>query len=311
MYPIRFEPIYQTYIWGGEKIASQYGRSTDFSKVAESWEVTDREDGMSVVMNGPLKGKTLRELVEEMGEELLGQGQSHDRFPILTKIIDANENLSIQVHPDQVTAPILNGEPKAEMWVVLDNSTVLAGMKDGIDEKKFKKAIKDKCAEQLLEKFELKKGEVIDIPSGRVHAICSGSFIYEVQQNSNTTYRLYDWGRDRELHLDKGFASIRWDDHTSAKIEPHHLSSDLHHQLVTLLTTPFFIVERIDVFDQLHVGQIPKSFQIFFCIEGDGRIEAGDVTEPFQSGMTYLIPACAKGVNFSGKCEVLRIRLSI
>lgn len=309
MYPIRFEPIYQTYVWGGNRIASLFKRKIDLPKVAESWELSDREDGMSRVMNGPLKGKTLHQLVMEMKEDLLGTGQKFDRFPLLLKIIDAKENLSIQVHPDQVAAPHLKGEPKAEMWVILDDSTVLAGMKEGVDEKQFKHAIEKKKGEECLEKLELKKGDVVNIPGGRVHAICGGSLVYEVQQNSNTTYRLYDWGRARELHLKEGFQAIRWDDRGSAKGVPRHLSSDLHHQIVVLLTTPFFMVERIDVFDKFHVAQIPKTFQVFFCMEGSGQIAVDGYREPFEPGMTYLVPAAAKIIDFTGKLEALRIRL--
>lgn len=309
MYPIRFEPIYQTYVWGGDRIASRFHRKIKLPKVAESWEISDREDGMSVVMNGPLKGKTLQQLVRDMREDLLGVGQTFTRFPILTKIIDAKENLSIQVHPDQVIAPSLHGEPKAEMWVMLEDGSVYAGLKEGTNEKQFKLAVEENRAEELLEKHELKKGEVANIPGGRVHAICSGSLLYEVQQNSNTTYRLYDWGRSRQLHLKEGLTAIRWDDKSSAKVAPRRLSSDLHHQLVTLVSTPFFIVERIDIFDHHHIGQIPKSFQLFFCLEGDGKIEVDGYKESFQPGMTYLVPAAAKAINFTGKCQTLRIRL--
>jgi len=309
MYPIRFEPIYQTYVWGGDRIASLYKRKTNLPRVAESWEISDREEGMSVVMNGPLKGKTLHELVLEMGEELLGAGQTMNRFPILAKIIDAKENLSIQVHPDETTAPKLKGESKDEMWVMLDEGSVYAGVKLDVDEKDLKKAIQSNKAEDLLDKLDLKKGETINIPGGRVHAICGGSLLYEVQQNSNTTYRLYDWGRDRELHLKDGFASIRWDDKSHSKVPPRHVSSDLHHQLVTLLSGPYFIVERIDVFSDHHIPVIPKSFQLFFCTEGEGIIKVDGHEEPFKAGMTYLVPAGAKAIDIHGKCQTLRIRL--
>lgn len=309
MYPIRFEPIYQSYVWGGDRIAKRFNRKVDLPRVAESWEISDREDGMSVVMNGALKGKTLHQLVLEMGPELLGLGQIFTRFPILTKIIDAKENLSIQVHPDETVASSLHGEPKAEMWVMLDDSSVYAGLKQPTDPKKFKKAIEGNKAEDFLEKFDLKKGEVANIPGGRVHAVCAGSLIYEVQQNSNTTYRLYDWGRSRELHLKEGFAAIRWDDKSSAKMAPRHLSSDLHHQLVSLVSTPYFKVERIDVFDALHVAPIRKSFQLFYCLEGKGEISVDSHKEPFHPGMTYLVPAACKSIDISGKCQALRIRL--
>ncbi len=309
MYPIRFKPIYQSYVWGGDRIASRFHRTIDVAKVAESWEISDREDGMSIVANGPLKGKSLHELVLEMGEDLLGLGRSYDRFPILTKIIDAKENLSIQVHPDETTAPALKGEPKAEMWVMLEDGSVYAGLKQPSDEKKFKKAIKENRAEELIEKLDLKKGEVANIPGGRVHAICAGALLYEVQQNSNTTYRLYDWGRPRELHLKEGFAAIRWDDKSPAKAVPRHLSSDLHHQLVILVSTPYFMVERIDVFDQFHIAPNPKSFQIFYCLEGDAILSVDSNEEPFQPGMSYLIPAACKSIDLKGKCQFLRVRL--
>lgn len=309
MYPIRFEPIYQTYVWGGSRIAAQFQRKIDLPRIAESWEISDRKEAMSIVLNGPLKGKNLHQLVSEMKEDLLGVGQTFDSFPILTKIIDARENLSIQVHPDQVTAPRLRGEPKAEMWFMLDDGIVLAGLKEGIDEEQLKLAIAENRAEECLQKWELKKGESVNIPGGRVHAICAGSLLYEVQQNSNTTYRLYDWGRARELHINEAMAAIRWDDKSVPKISPRHLSSDLHHQLVSILSTPFFLVERVDVFDEHHLGQIPKSFQLFFCLQGDAQIGVDGVEEPFQPGMTYLVPAAAKSIDFRGRCQALRIRL--
>jgi mannose-6-phosphate isomerase len=310
MYPIRFEPIYQDYVWGGNRISETFNRDTMKKHVAESWEMSDREDAMSVVMNGSLKGKTIHQLVMEMGEDLLGMGQKWDRFPLLLKIIDAKENLSIQVHPDELTAPGLGGEPKTETWVILEEGSVYAGLKKDVTEKELRKAIKENRAEELIEKLDLKRGDVVYIPAGRVHAICGGCLIYEVQQNSNTTYRLYDWGRTgRELHLKEGLASIHWNDQGHAKIAPKHLSSDFSHQLVTLIASPYFIVERIDIFNKHHLGPIPKSFQIFFCLQGKGSIIVDSYREPFEPGMTYLVPASCKSIDFEGKCQTLRIRL--
>jgi mannose-6-phosphate isomerase len=311
MYPIRFEPIYKDYVWGGKRIAQVFHRKVDLPRVAESWELSDRDEGVSVVMNGPLKGKTLHQLVQEMGEELLGVGRKFERFPLLLKIIDAKENLSIQVHPDEISAKELGGEPKTEMWVILENGTVYAGVKKGVTEKELLKALKAGTAEELLEKVELKKGEAVYIPGGRVHAICAGSLIYEIQQNSNTTYRLYDWGRTgRTLQLKEGMAAINWNDKTAPKIIPRHLSSDLKHQLVVLIFCPFFSVERIDVFNSLHLAAIPKTFQSFFCMEGKAIISVDGNREPFEPGMTYLVPAAARSIDFEGRCQMLRTRLS-
>ncbi len=311
MYPIRFEPIYQDYVWGGDRIALQFKRQVHQPRVAESWELSDRDDGMSVVMNGAYKGKTIHQLVQELGENLLGHGQKYSRFPLLFKIIDAKENLSIQVHPDEETAPALQGEPKTEMWVILEGGTVYAGLKKGVTEPELLEAIKQNRAEELLEKVDLRKGDAVYIPGGRVHAVCGGSLLYEVQQNSNTTYRLYDWGRTgRALHLKEGMAAIHWNDRAQAKVTPRHLSSDLHHQLVTLVTAPFFVVDRIDVFKKLHIAVIPKTFQVFFCMEGgEGQIIVDGEKEPFEPGMTYLIPAAAKSIEIEGKCQTLRVRL--
>jgi len=310
MYPIRFEPIYQDYVWGGDRIASTFHRDVKKRRIAESWEMSDREDAMSVVMNGTLKGKTLHQLVVEMGEELLGVGQKWDRFPLLLKVIDAKENLSIQVHPDEFTAKEHGGEPKTETWVILEDGTVYAGLKKGVDEKQLRAAIKSNKAEDLIEKIDVKKGDAIFIPGGRVHAICGGTLLYEVQQNSNTTYRLYDWGRTgRDLHLKEGFAAIHWHDLGHAKVEPRRISSDLHHQLVSLITSPFFVVERIDIFKNFHLASIPKTFQIFFCLQGEGQIIVDSYKEPFHPGMTYLVPASSKSIDFEGKCQALRVRL--
>lgn len=310
MYPIRFQPIYQDYVWGGKRIAQEFHRKQTPARVAESWEISDRKEAMSVVMNGPLKGKTIHELIEEMGEELLGLGQKIDRFPLILKIIDANENLSIQVHPDEMSAQKLNAEPKTEVWVMLGEGSVLAGLQKEVDEKQFRAAIKKGTADQLVEKIDLKWGEAVFVPAGRVHAICAGSFVFEVTQNSTTTYRLFDWGRKgRELHLEEGMKSIHWTDQGHAKIPPHHLVSDFHHQIVTIASNPYFILERIDVFDHLHIGRIPKTFQVLFCMQGKGELTVDSHKEPFELGMTYLIPACAKSIEINGKCEALRVRL--
>lgn len=309
MYPIRFEPIYQTYIWGGNRIGPLFNRDLKEPKVAESWEISDRDDGMSVCVNGPFKGKTIHELVEELKEDLLGVGQNLKRFPILTKIIDAKENLSIQVHPDTISGPQLEGEPKAEMWVALEDSTVYAGMEKGVDEARFKRAIEEEKAEELLTELDLKRGESTFLPGGRVHAICSGSLIYEIQQNSNTTYRLFDWGRGRELHLKKGMKAIRWGSQDAEKITPKNLSSDLEHQLVQLASCEFFTVERFDIFKKHHIAPIAKSFQIFFCLEGKATISVDGNREPLEKGMTYLVPAACKTIDIDGKCQLLRIRL--
>ncbi len=316
MYPIRFEPIYKDYIWGGDRILTKYQRTEKApERAAESWEISDREEGMSKVANGPHKGKTLHALMKEMGEELMGKERKFEKFPLLLKIIDAKENLSIQVHPNELSAEFLKGEPKTEMWVALEPSVVFAGLKKGIGEPQMTEAMRMKKVEELLEKLELLPGEAAFIPGGRVHAICAGSLLYEIQQNSNTTYRLYDWGRlgadgkARPLHIKEGMEAISWGDRKEAKAEPRRLESDLHHQLIALVSCPFFVVLKADVFDKWSVSRTPRSFQVFFCMGGSGKLTVDGNMEPLEPGMTYLIPAASSAIQIEGRCQVLWIRL--
>lgn len=310
MYPIRFEPIYKNFVWGGGRIAAEYHRKVDLPRVGESWEISDRKEAESLVANGPFKGTTLNQLVKEHGEALLGLTRQFGRFPLLLKIIDAKENLGIQVHPDESSAPALKGEPKSEMWFMLEPGSIYAGLKKEVGEKEFLKALKAQKVEESLEKLDLKKGEAVYIPGGRIHSICAGSFLYEIQQNSDTNYLLYDWGRkNSELNIEQGLAAVHWHDHSNSKLTLRHISSDLHHQFIGIVDSPFFAVDRIDVFDRHHIAAIPKTFQVFFFIEGEGQVSANSHTESFQSGMTYLIPAAAKGIEIQGRCQFLRIRL--
>ncbi|HSX26951.1 MAG TPA: type I phosphomannose isomerase catalytic subunit [Chlamydiales bacterium] len=308
MYPIRFEPIIQDYVWGGDRISRKYHRSQK-GRIAESWEISDRDDAMSVVANGSYKGRTLRDLMRELGEKLYGHGKKYDRFPLLLKIIDAKENLSLQVHPNERTAAELKGEPKTEMWVALEPSCVYAGLKKGMGQAELLKALKANHLDDVLEKVDLKPREAIYLPGGRIHAICGGSLLYEVQQNSDTTYRLYDWGRTtRPLHLKEALVAIEWGDQKGAKLTPRHLESDMEHQLISLVSSPHFVVLRIDVFKYWQATPTAHSFQVFFCLEGEGHIIVDEYKEPFQAGSTYLIPADSNSIRIEGKCEALWIR---
>ena len=197
---IRLEPAYQNYVWGGSRIPTYFNRDIPPGRYAESWEVSDREEGMCKLATGPHMGITLRKYLREK------------KFPLLLKVIDAKEHLSVQVHPDEIVAKEFNAEAKSEMWIALEKSTVYAGLKPGVSKEEFIHSIGEKMLEHLLQKFNLEKGEYLFIPAGLIHAIGAGSFLLEVQQNSNTTYRLYDWAREgRELHLDKGLACIDFD----------------------------------------------------------------------------------------------------
>lgn len=309
MVPLRFEPIYQSYVWGGDRISQEFHRNNTPSPCAESWEVSDRPDGMSVVATGLWKGHTLQALIAKWGETLLGKDRHFIRFPLLVKLIDAKEHLSIQVHPDEETAKILGGEPKTESWIILKEGSIYAGLKED-SETRIRQAIRNQEVESFVQKHSVQAKEVIHIPSGRIHAICAECLLLEVQQNSNTTYRLYDWSRtSRKLHIEEALASIHWTEETPIKMTPHLLETNSHFLHESLIQSPYFQIERTKVTDHWSPLKDCRSFQILFCSEGEGIIEVDGTKESFCLGMTYLIPAAASSTILQGNCEAIRIRL--
>lgn len=296
MYPILLDPAYQHYVWGGSRIPERFHRNLQPGRYAESWEVSDRTEGMSQIASGIWKGMTLHELLLIEGDKIVGAGQCRSKFPLLIKIIDAKENLSIQVHPNERTAPLLDGEPKTEMWIALEESWVYAGLKEGITSQEFEQAIRETRAEETLRKVKLNRGDAILIPGGTVHAICAGALLLEVQQNSNTTYRLYDWGRaGRTLHLKEGFLSIEWNQEAPQKVIPQH------HQLQ--INTQYFSVETLQVSLSLCLKKTLSTCQILFCVSGQGEIDK----IPFHSGQTFLIPADLNSIHIQGSSDWIRI----
>ncbi len=226
---LTFTPLYQERVWGGRAFESELGRTLlPGLVIGESWEIVDRPEAQSVVASGVLKGKTLRELIEENPAGIMGPNWDPlRRFPILVKWLDAQERLSLQVHPPKDIAPTLGGEPKTEAWYIAGatkDAAVLAGLKKGATREKFEQALKDNTAENLLTRFPAQVGDCLFVPSGRIHAIDAGCLILEVQQNSDTTYRVYDWGRvgldgqPRALHVEQSLKSILWDD-TDAQLQ--------------------------------------------------------------------------------------------
>lgn len=307
MYPIRLEPAYQHYVWGGERIRTYFHREIPPGRYAESWEVSDRPEGMSTVANGKWKGEKFSEILAEGKEKIVGKGKSWAPFPLLIKVIDSKEHLSLQVHPDEESAAKLGGQPKSEMWIALEKSSVYVGLKKGVSREDFLRAIEQGKVEHLLNRFDLERGESIYIPAGQVHAICTGALLLEVQQNSNTTYRLYDWGRiGRELHLEEGLSSIHWGKQEGGKLIPGFAQTDGHHRLESILSNTHFIVERLEIADRWQIKSHAKSCQILFCVRGEAQIE----DEWIRPGMTYLIPSSLPLVAISGHCQLISVRLA-
>ena len=219
---LRFEPIYQERVWGGQTLATAFGRALPAGRaIGESWEIVDRPEAQSIVPDGPYSGHTLRQLIESHGRDVMGpQWPAGRPFPILVKWLDCRERLSLQVHPPADQAPALGGEPKTENWFIAGaapGAALIVGLRPGVTRAQFERALASGMLETCVNRFPVAAGDSILVRSGTVHAIDAGNLILEIQQNSDTTYRVYDWGRTgldhqpRPLHLREALASILWD----------------------------------------------------------------------------------------------------
>jgi mannose-6-phosphate isomerase len=223
LYPLTFEPLFKERIWGGRSLESLYGKALPPGlRIGESWEICDRPGDQSVVANGPLRGKTLHWLMEQSPAALLGPRESiPPRFPLLIKILDAQETLSLQVHPPAGLAAKLGGEPKTEMWYVAcagPKAELFVGLKNGVTRTRFEQELAMGTVADCFHRIHVKAGDAMFLPSGRVHALGAETVIFEIQQNSDTTYRVFDWnrvdrdGKARELHVPQSLASIDFND---------------------------------------------------------------------------------------------------
>ena len=214
LYPMKLTAPCKDYLWGGNRLREEYGKVSDADKIAESWELSCHKDGQSVIADGEFKGLTLSELIEKQGKEVLGDNcKKFDNFPILIKLIDAKDNLSVQVHPNNDYALRVEGEyGKTEMWYIVDceeGASLYYGFSREISKEEFVERIEQKTLLEVLNKVEVQKGDVLFIEPGTIHAIGKGNLIAEIQQNSNVTYRVYDYGRkgadgkERDLHIEK------------------------------------------------------------------------------------------------------------
>ena len=274
---LKLKPTLKDYLWGGTRLKTEYKMETDLEKVAEAWVLSTHKDGPSVVLNGELQGKTLTEAVEALGRDCLGEkGKEFEFFPILIKLIDAKDDLSVQVHPDDEYALKTEGEyGKTEMWYIVDcepGATLYYGFKHKISKEEFKSRINDNTLTDVLNKVPVKKGDVFFIQSGTIHAIGSGILIAEIQQNSNTTYRVSDYGRlgadgkPRPLHIDKAVEVTTLD---TAVVQ-----ADL--PAGTLAQCKYFTVKLHSVENEKVINVGNDSFSSLLCL--DGEVKVGDVT---------------------------------
>ena len=308
-YPLLFEAIIKERLWGGKLLETLYGKAIPFSGPAgESWEITDRLEGVSTIRNGPWKGQTLRWAMENHSEELLGNFPSQSgRFPWLMKILDARENLSLQVHPPAALASAMGGEPKTEMWFVAQaerGATLYAGLKTGTTRQDFIAKIHDGSVDDCFHQIPVRAGDALFVPSGRVHALGKGLVIFEIQQNSDTTYRVFDWnrvgldGKPRALHVEPSLACINFDDFEPALISPMRLA-DRGFECRNLVSDPLFQISICD----LEIGGVLTSTQasaiakpaVVVVVEGNLTIESGGEKVSLIPGDFCLLPASLIG----------------
>ncbi len=311
MYPLRFEPLFKQYVWGGRRLGSELNKPIGSEGIyAESWEVADHAAGQSVVCEGPLAGKSLGDLVAEHGPALLGRHHPVHRFPLLFKFLDAHQALSVQVHPDDQGGALLNPPDlgKTEAWVVLSaspGSHLYAGLAEGVDRPALRRLVDQQTTEQGLHKVFVKPGDCIFLPAGTVHAIGPGLMIAEIQQSSNATFRLFDWnrvetnGQARELHIDQGMDAI---DFQRGPVCPQ-TPVQIHASGECLVACDQFVLNRWRLGSDGRVPHTmpmgdPDSCQILAVL--DGAIDVADPRNsrsrvgPVEKGQTVLVPAaCA------------------
>jgi len=286
--------------------------------IGESWEISDRPGDISVIANGPLAGKNLRWLMENHRAELLGNVKpaTGDRFPLLCKILDAREKLSLQVHPPAGKAAELGGEPKTEMWFIADaapGAELFVGLKRGVTRAEFEGKIQTGEVAECFHRVPVRAGDAMFLPSGRVHAIGAGLVIFEIQQNSDTTYRVFDWnrvgldGKPRELHVAQSLASIDFNDFEPALV-PSRFVGDSLMQVRPLVRDPLFAVEAWKL-SGTKVSLELKKVQIVAVMGGQVEINGGSTSVKLSAGQFSLIPASLKRTEVLAKSDAALLRV--
>ena len=315
MKPIKLLPAFKDYLWGGTKLKTDFGKKSDLDIVAESWELSTHKDGQSVVAEGPDAGLTLSEYIDKHGEGILGSNaQKFDYFPILIKLIDAKDNLSIQVHPSDDYALKNEGEyGKTEMWYVLDaneGASLYYGFKSEITKDEFEERINNNTLLDVLNKVEVHKGDMFFIESGTVHAIGKGIVICEIQQNSNTTYSVYDYdrrdanGNPRELHIKKAI-----DVSNLAPADQNRSASEtVEHEgfsVTRLAECRYFTVDKVEVDSKAALTVSTDSFKSIIVTDGSGVLTFDGESVDINKGDSIFIPAQDAEYSVSGKCELI------
>jgi len=289
--PLNFQPIFIERMWGGRRLESEFHKELPSQKrIGESWEIVDRSEAQSVVVGGPLRGRSLHELWTQEREEVFGDVPNAPRFPLLVKILDAEEKLSLQVHPPEDVATRLGGEPKSEFWYVAaadPDAELFLGFREPVTRDSFSEKIRQGTVIDLIHKIAIQSGDAVFLPAGRVHAIGGGSLLIEIQPNSDTTYRVFDWNRidpttgtKRDLHLEQAIQCIDFQD-----VQPQLIQSEDD----LLISDCQFEIRKWNL-DQAREAVPPGQFAIVCCLTGN--LNYGDATS--VPGEFFLVPAHLK-----------------
>lgn len=313
---LRFTPILKQKIWGGKKLNQLLHKNIEGDNIGESWEISDVDGDESIISNGTLQGKTLRELLKEYQYDLVGNQVYEtfgNEFPLLIKFIDAKEVLSIQVHPDDALADAQESFGKTEMWYVVqadEGSNIIIGFKNDSEAKEYLYHLEEKTLVDILNVDEVKEGDVYFVPPGRVHAIGAGVVIAEIQQTSDLTYRIYDWDRKdidgnyRELHTEKALKAIDFSSQSSYKT-PYLKKENIANEVVTC---PYFTTNMLPVEGEVQIDNSTKdSFVIYMCVKGEVTFRYKNKEEIVKMGETILVPSCITGfeISSSNQSELL------
>lgn len=313
-YPIKLQPVFKEIVWGGNRLKNDYGFKSDLNNIAEAWMLCARKDGDNTVVNGEYSGMSFTELVKANPQLLGKKGASYEEFPLLIKFIDAKSDLSVQVHPDDEYAKLHeNSYGKTEAWYILDcdeGAQLIYGFNKELTSDEFKKSIEDNTFLDYVNKVNVKKGDVFFINAGTLHAIGGGILLAEVQQNCNTTYRVYDYGRlvdgkPRELHIEKAI------DVTDTV--PPTRSGDADGEKVTvdggfsqdLCSCEFFKMSTLEIDGEHSFNVDGESFVSLLVTEGNGTVEVDGSVVDIASGDSIFVPANSGNVKINGKINIL------
>lgn len=322
LYPFTFHPVFKERIWGGRNLETLYGKSLPPDKfIGESWEITDRPEGISLIANGPFAGRSLRWLMETHRDELLGvdlSSRGPDRFPLLIKILDAQEKLSLQVHPPAEKAMQLGGEPKTEMWYIAHatpEAALYVGLKRGVTRQEFEARIQDGTVAQCFHRISVRQGDVMFLPSGRVHAIGAGNVIFEIQQNSDTTYRVFDWnrvddsGKPRELHVAQSLASIDFNDFEPGLVASRFSDGPIARR--ELISSSLFIVEELRASANVEWTHRHEKLTLFAVLSGTLELEGAGEKLALRSGQFSLVPGSVPSVQLRTRAETALLTITL